>query len=199
MNLQSMSLHKAIHTQRAVRFFSNEPVPADVVEAILEAAVRAPSAGNSQPWHFIVIRDRETKRRFGEWYLRSWTQITSTMGDGASSESYRSGGDLARQMEDIPVLVLACVDHGKSTTGSSIYPAVQNLMLAARAFGLGTVLTTNHMLFEGEVKTFLGIPDHVDTAALIPVGYPGEGVHFGGSRRKPLEDVVSYDRWGDRE
>ena len=198
MDLHGMSLYKAIHTQRAVRYFSNEPVSADVVEAILEAAVRAPSAGNSQPWHFIVVRDRETKRRFGEWYLRSWMQITATMGDGASSESYRSGGDLARQMEDIPVLILACVDHGKSTMGSSIYPAVQNLMLAARAFGLGTVLTTNHMHFEQEVKTLLGIPEHVDTAALIPIGYPGNGVTFGGSRRKPLEDVVSYDRWGVR-
>lgn len=196
MNLRSMSLHEAIHTQRAARHFSNEPVHADVVEAILEAAIRAPSAGNRQPWHFIIIRDRETKRRFGEWYLDSWRQIVATMGDEASSESYRSGGDLARQMEDIPVLILACVDSGKSTMSSSIYPAVQNLMLAARALGLGTVLTTNHMRFEQEVKTFLGIPEDVDTAALIPVGYPAEGVRFGGSRRKPLNEVVSYDRWG---
>ncbi len=82
--------------------------------------------------------------------------------------------------------------------GSSIYPAVQNLMLAARALGLGTVLTTNHMRFEQEVKAFLGIPEGVDTAALIPIGYPAEGVRFGGSRRKPLSEVVSYDRWEEQ-
>ena len=196
MSLSDMSLFEAIHTQRSVRHFSTKPVDEGLVEATLEAAIRAPSAGNRQPWHFIVIRDRETKRRLGEWYLDSWKHMVAAMGDAASSDSYRSGGDLARQMEDIPVLILACVNQGASTMGSSIYPAVQNLMLAARALGLGTVLTTNHMRFEQEVKAFLGIPEDVDTAALIPVGYPAEGVRFGGSKRKPLTEVVSYHRWG---
>ena len=195
MNLSDMSLFDAIHTQRSVRHFSTKPVDEELVDAILEAAIRAPSAGNRQPWHFIVIRDREAKRRLGQWYLDSWRHMVAAIGD-AASESYRSGGDLARQMKDIPVLILACVNQGASTMGSSIYPAVQNLMLAARALGLGTVLTTNHMRFEQEVKAFLGIPEDVDTAALIPIGYPVEGVRFGGSRRKPLTEVVSYDRWG---
>ena len=196
MNLSDMSLFEAIHTQRSVRHFSTKPVDEELVDAILEAAIRAPSAGNRQPWHFIVIRDREAKRRLGQWYLDSWRHMVAAIGDAASSESYRSGGDLARQMKDIPVLILACVNQGASTMGSSIYPAVQNLMLAARALGLGTVLTTNHMRFEQEVKAFLGIPEDVDTAALIPIGYPVEGVRFGGSRRKPLTEVVFYDRWG---
>ena len=196
MNLSDMSLFEAIHTQRSVRHFSTQPVHEEIVEAILEAAIRAPSAGNRQPWHFIVIRDREAKRRLGQWYLDSWRHMVAAIGEASSSESYRSGGDLARQMEDIPVLILACVNQGASTMGSSIYPAVQNLMLAARGLGLGTVLTTNHMRFEQEVKAFLGIPEDVDTAALIPLGYPAEGVRFGGSRRKPLTEVVSYDRWG---
>ena len=195
MNLSDMSLFDAIHTQRSVRHFSTKPVDEELVDAILEAAIRAPSAGNRQPWHFIVIRDREAKRRLGQWYLDSWRHMVAAIGD-AASESYRSGGDLARQMKDIPVLILACVNQGASTMGSSIYPAVQNLMLAARALGLGTVLTTNHMRFEQEVKAFLGIPEDVDTAALIPIGYPVEGVRFGGSRRKPLTEVVFYDRWG---
>ena len=195
MNLSDMSLFDAIHTQRSVRHFSTKPVDEELVDAILEAAIRAPSAGNRQPWHFIVIRDREAKRRLGQWYLDSWRHMVAAIGD-AASESYRSGGDLARQMKDIPVLILACVNQGASTMGSSIYPAVQNLMLAARALGLGTVLTTNHMRFEQEVKAFLGIPEDVDTAALIPIGYPAEGVRFGGSRRKPLTEVVFYDRWG---
>ena len=89
----------------------------------------------------------------------------------------------------------AGVRPGPVTKGASIYPAVQNLMLAARALGLGTVLTTLHTQYEDEIKTFLHIPASVETAALIPVGYPAEDVRFGGARRRPLSEVVFHDRW----
>ena len=119
------------------------------------------------------------------------------------TQAYRHGAELAQQMETVPVLILACIDHGEASTGSgtitrgaSIYPAVQNLMLAARALGLGTVLTTLHTQYEREIKALLNIPDTVETAALIPIGYPAEGVRFGHARRLPLSDVVFHDRWG---
>ncbi len=106
-------------------------------------------------------------------------------------------------MADIPVVILVCVERGAGwdgptaiTEGASIYPAVQNLLLAARGLGLGTVLTTMHRRYEDEIKQFLGIPENVITTALIPVGYPGEGQRFGGSKRKPLDEVAYYDRWG---
>lgn len=198
-----MSLFEAIHSQRAIRHFSTEPVPDEAINTILEAAIRAPSGGNSQPWHFIVIRDAETKRRLGELYLDAWKAAVEPA--LRQQQAFRSGGDLGQRMASIPVVILVCANEGPRvsgqvsvTQGSSIYPAVQNLMLAARALGLGTVLTTLHTLHERDIKEFLGIPDHVETAALIPIGYPAEGERFGGSKRKALEKVVSYDRWGRR-
>jgi nitroreductase len=173
----------------------------EALETILSAAIRAPSGGNRQPWRFVVIRDADIKRQLGQWYLSAWQTATAEM--EALTQAYRHGAELAQQMETAPVLVLACIDHGEAGTGSgpitrgaSIYPAVQNLMLAARALGLGTVLTTLHTQYEREIKTFLNIPDPVETAALIPVGYPAEGVRFGPAKRMPLSEVVFHDRWG---
>jgi len=106
-------------------------------------------------------------------------------------------------MASVPVLILACIDHsntgpgpGPITSGASIYPAVQNLLLAARALGLGTILTTLHTQHESEIKALLHIPETVETAALIPVGHPAEGVRFGHTRRRPLSEVVFHDTWG---
>ena len=176
-------------------------MPDEAIDTLLRSAIRAPNGGNQQAWHFLVIRDREAKRRLGEWYLAAWSAAFTE--ERKSLQAYRSGADLGNGMADIPVVILACInrddpgrDAGVVTGGASIYPAVQNLMLAARALGLGTVLTTLHTQYEREVKDFFGIPDSVETAALIPVGYPAEGEHFGGGRRRPFDEVTSYDRWG---
>ena len=101
-------------------------------------------------------------------------------------------------MDDAPVLLLACIEHGGSTnltTGSSIYPAVQNILLAARGLGLGSVLTTFHKQYEDEVRTIFGIPHNVETAALLPIGYPADGAGYGPTRRKPLDEVTHWDGW----
>ena len=101
-------------------------------------------------------------------------------------------------MEDVPVLILACIQTAPGTTtwGSSIYPAVQNILLAARGLGLGSVLTTRQTRFEEEFKQLLNIPEDVVTAALLPIGFPAEGARYGPTRRRPLEDVAFDDRWG---
>ncbi|PON12603.1 nitroreductase [Candidatus Entotheonella serta] len=197
---ETISLFDAMHSQRAIRHFSAQPVSDEAVETILSAAIRAPSGGNRQPWRFIVIRDADVKLRLGQWYLSAWQAATANM--EVLSQAYRHGAELAQQMTTVPVLILACIDHGEAgsglgpvTRGASIYPAVQNLMLAARALGLGTVLTTLHTQYETEIKALLNIPASVETAALIPVGYPAEGVAFGRARRKPLSDVVFHDQW----
>ena len=203
--MNDMPLFKAIHSQRAIRLFTSEHVSDEDVNAVLEAAVRAPSPGNRQTWRFIVIRDAEKKRRLGEWYLQAWrATVGSDNPDPATlTQPYRLGYELGAHMSDIPVVILACIEHAEGwnggssiVDGASIYPAAQNLMLAARALGLGTVLTTMHRRFERQIKEFLGIPSRVETAALIPLGYPGEGQRFGGSIRKPLSEVVFYDGWG---
>ena len=200
MTNASMSLFEAIHSQRAIRHFSAHPVSDEAVETILDAAIHAPSGGNRQPWRFVVIRDAGIKRQLGAWYLAAWQAATAAM--APLPQPYRHGAELARQMASVPVLILACIDHGTAgagpgplTRGASIYPAVQNLMLAARALGLGTVLTTLHTQYEREIKVLLRIPEAVETAALIPVGYPAEGARFGHARRMPLTAVVFHDRW----
>ena len=203
MTWPTVSLFECIHSQRAIRRFSDAPVSDEALHLVLSAAIRAPSGGNMQPWYFVAVRDPALKRRLGEWYMEAWSEVVTGMGEGASSQPYRSGAVLAREMKKAPVLVLVCIDRpddgvkaDQLTRGASVYPAVQNLMLAARALGLGTVLTTLHTRYETEVKELLGIPEMVDTAALIPLGYPAEGERFGGARRRPREEVSFYDRWG---
>jgi nitroreductase len=147
------------------------------------------------------MRDAEIKRRLGQWYLAAWQAATANM--EALTQPYRHGAELAQQMANVPVLILACIDHGDTgpgpgpiTRGASIYPAVQNLLLAAHALGLGTVLTTLHTRYEREMKALLHIPETVETAALIPIGHPAEGVRLGHARRRPLSEVVFHDTWG---
>ena len=207
METGDISLFEAIHTQRAIRRFTGEPVSDEVIERILEAAVRAPSGRNTQPWRFVVIRDADTKRKIGEYYRLACEEagIGQEPIPGLSKKVNESVAHLANHMGEAPVLILACYEYltedtvGPSTllTGSSIYPAVQNLMLAARALGLGTALTTVHSIFESEIKALLGIPANVQTAALIPLGYPSAEERFGGSRRRPVAEVTHFDRWSD--
>jgi nitroreductase len=201
MPAEKMSLFDALHNQRATRHFSERPVSDEAMETILHAAIRAPSGGNRQPWRFVVIRDAAIKRQLGQWYLAAWQAATANM--DTLTQPYRHGAELAQQMATIPVLILACIDHGNTgtgpgpiTRGASIYPAIQNLLLAAHGLGLGTVLTTLHTQYEREIKALLDIPAPVETAALIPVGYPAAGMRLGRAQRRPLSEVVFHERWG---
>ncbi|PZC45681.1 MAG: Nitroreductase [Chloroflexi bacterium] len=197
-----ISLFDAMYAQRAIRRFKPDPVPQEAIERILEAAVRAPSGGNRQSWSFIVIRDPEIKAKFGEWYLDSWgSSYVPGLGKTTSTPIMSSAEYLAHHLAETPVLILGCVQRSKGrlpglSQWGTIFPAIQNLMLAALSLGLGTVLTTMHFFHEAEAKELLGIPEEVDTACLIPLGYPAEGEHFGGARRRPIADVTHYDRWG---
>jgi nitroreductase len=151
-----------------------------------------------------VVRDAEKKRKIGEWYVEAWEKSygparEAMLADPQQGRMFRSADHLARNLGDVPVLILACVRKAQfavgPTLGASIYPAVQNLMLAAREIGLGTTLTTLHKLHEVDVKKLLGIPDDVETMALIPVGKP-KG-KFGTPPRLPVEKVVYWEQWGE--
>jgi nitroreductase len=199
-----VDLFDAINTQRAVRRFKPDAVPPEAVSRVLAAATRAPSGGNSQPWSFVVLRDAGVRRQVGALYKDAWDaggvdRLTSDP-DPAKARVYKSAKYLAERMGEAPVLILACIESGgrgpSLTTGASIYPAVQNLMLAARALGLGTVITTIHRGREREIKDLLSIPEGVTTAALIPMGYPVKGAGFGPVRRRPVSEVAYLDRWG---
>jgi len=105
-----MSLFDAIHSQRAIRHFSEQPVSDEAVEAMLHAAICAPNGGDRQSWRFIVIRDAEIKRQLGQWSLAAWQAATAHR--EALTQPYRHGAELAQQMASVPVLILACIDHG---------------------------------------------------------------------------------------
>jgi len=197
---------EVIGTQRAMRRLKPDPVPEEYIRKILWAATRAPSGGNRQGWRWLVVTDAEKKRKIQGWYHELWSKaIASGYGAGSNLPSeekdsnervMRSATYLAEHMHEAPVLIFACslTGNGDITSGSSIYPAVQNLMLAARALGLGTALTTVHRGRQKEIRELLGIPDSVETAALIPVGWP-KG-RFGSGLRRPVEDVTYWEQWG---
>ena len=199
----------AIGTQRAMRRLKPDPVPEEYIKKIIWAATRAPNGGNRQPWRFLVVTDEAKRRRLGEIYKRAWdsyvvqgytTPDPKLPPDQAESNQkvLKSSQYLADHMGEAPVLIIPCAfgqtANAGIAAGASIYPAIQNLMLASRALGLGTTLTTLHRFFEDEVRELLGIPATVDTAALIPVGWP-KG-RFGEGLRQPVEAVTYWDQWG---
>jgi nitroreductase len=200
-----MDFFEVTSTQKAMRRLKTDDVPDELIWKILQTAVMAPSGGNRQPWNFVVVRDAEKKRKIGEWYLDAWDRSygparEAMLRDPQMAKTFHSADHLARNIASVPLLIFGTIRRDMPTSGpnlllgASIYPAVQNLMLAARAVGLGTALTTLHRLHEAEVKQLLGIPDDVETMAMIPVGWP-KG-KFGVPSRLPVEKVSYWDQWG---
>jgi nitroreductase len=198
-----MEFFEAAHTQRAMRRLKPDPVPDELIWKMLYTATRAPSGGNRQTWNFIVVKDPEKKRKIGEWYLEAWNKTygparEAMRQDPQMARTFNSADHLANHIAEAPVLIFATIRREQfnvgSLLGASVYPAVQNLMLAARALGLGTTLTTLHKLHENDVKDLLGIPDDAETMAMIPVGWPAG--KFGKASRLPVDKVTYWDAWG---
>ncbi len=202
---EAHSLHDALYAQRAIRRFDPRPVPDEVLERIVEAAVRAPSGSNSQGWGFLLVRESELKAQLAAWYQDVWENIYTKVPGRAQGAVGRSAEYLAYHLADAPVLVLPFLRRSGSGTGpspmsrgASIYPAVQNLMLAALDEGVGSVITTFLQHHEARVKELLGVPAEWEMACCVPLGYPGEGEHFGGARRRPASEVMHFERWGNQ-
>lgn len=199
--MTDIQLFDTLNAQRAIRFLKSDPIPDDVLEQILASALRAPSGGNSQPWAFVVVRDTSLKQQLAVWYKDFWDNVYSKRADRKDSPVSRSAEHLVHHLAEAPVIVIPCIKGSKGserdrmTTGASIYPAVQNLMLAAVGLGVGSVITTFLQNHEEKVKELLGIPDDYQTACAVPLGYPSGEETFGGSKRRPLTEVVHWDRW----
>jgi len=222
--MAEIGLFEAIYSARSLRRFKPDPVPDDVITKVLDAAIRAPSGSNQQSWEFIVIKDAAQRKRIGDVYRKGGEILMALYANRVkpahmSEEAYRrlraSATYLLDHMGDAPVLLIACLKQTASAeapptlppevaaamkrqariSGSSIYPAVQNIILACRGLGLGTVLTTIHTYFEDEVKAILGLPPEVQTYALMPIGYP-QG-KFGPIKRRPLSEVAYLDKYGN--
>lgn len=206
----TVGLLEGIATTRAIRRYRDEPVPDDALAAMLFAATRAPSGSNRQPFRFLVLRDgpqaRAAKRLIGESAQRIWgrKREADRYDEGSGQEPDSSKARLARTVqhyvehfEDAPVLVLPCLVRYRAPTpteGASIYPACQNLLLAARALGYGGVLTGFHVFVEAELRELLGIPEEAFVAATVTIGRP-VGRH-GPVRRRPLAELVFEESWG---
>ena len=188
MSNETNDIWEIVRTQRAVRRFRPDPIPDDVLRRILRAATRAPSATNVQPWAWLVLKDRDVKARVWEWYVKAQQEVYGPTASGMERTPFA----------EVPAIVVACHRSGGArmgyTSAASIYPAVQNLMLTARALGIGSVLTTLHRRYQDEIRAILGVPDDVETAALIPLGYPEDG-RFGANKRRPVEELTYVDRW----
>ena len=197
-----MSLLSGINTLRSVRQFKPDPVHEQVLTKILEAATKAASGSNTQPWEFIVVQDKKVKAELTQPMLETWMRRIA--GGGMSPrmrEVYDDATEMLRNTEKVPVIIYCCFDRERASKSeevqyASILPAVQNLMLAAHALGLGTCLTVHGSTStrgEPEVKKILGIPDHVKIACLIYLGYPAR--KHGPPHRKPVEKYIHYNAW----
>lgn len=224
--MTEIGLFEAIHTARSLRRFKPDPVPDTLITQVLDAAIRAPSGGNSQHWVFIVVRDNVARQQLGAIYRKAAEEVGAIyaarprpphLTDAQYRNFLGSSAYLWEHMGDAPVILVPCLRRRETPPpdalparvaarwsvhqayqdkirGSSIYPAVQNIILACRGLGLGTVLTTIAALYEDEVKEVLGLPPEIETFALMPMGFPVN--RHGPVTRRPVHDVAYADRWG---
>ena len=205
-----MNFRDVIETTGTCRFYRPDPIPDDVLARVLDGARYAPTGGNRQGVRFLVVRDAARRRQLKDWYLPLWDQYAgrATARPGAPKPKMLENADhFARHLDEIPALVIVCAQLGDLLAtdrhldrlsivgGASVYPSVQNLLLSARAEGLGTALTTLLCALEPQVKAHFGIPDGVATAALVAMGYPAKGFPKKLARR-PLSEIAFADSWG---
>jgi nitroreductase len=204
-------LFEAIYTTRAMRRLKPDPVPREIIMKVIEAATMSPSNSNRQPWIFVVVTDQDKKQVVARRYKEAWESFYLTRAkrhvmentpDTPEGKSLRSATYLANHIGEAPVLIFACVKRytdqrreGQPMYGS-IYPAVQNLCLAARAYGLGTSITALHHTHGAEINQMIGVPATYMNEVLIPMGYP-KG-RWDRPARKPAADVTFFNNWGVR-
>lgn len=185
--------------QRACRQFDDRPVGDDLIELCLRAATHAPSAENLQPWVFVVVRDDGLRRGIAELTRRAWRQGGRQHSEGRLPDSLLAEVDRGAEggIGTAPVIVVVCGDIAiglESTLPASVYPATQNLLLAASALGLGSAMTTLATLYSDELRGLLDLRDSVRPMAVIPIGWPSRPA--GPPRRLPLEQRAHRDRYG---
>lgn len=198
-----INLFEAMYTQRAIRSFKPDPIDRSMVERMVEAATKAPSGANRQPWAFLAIDDRETLdelaafARIGFERMYERALASSRPGDPPPFPRLKP---MIESFERIPLLIIVCAvgtpeQPASAAMAGSVFPAVQNLLLAARGLGLGAALTTGWAAPSlAEIKTLLGLPDHAEPMAFIPVGLP-DRERYGPTTRRPVGEVLHWGRW----
>lgn len=215
--MEEIGLYQAMQTLRAVRRLRPDPIPDEVLHRVMEAASWAPTGGNVQPWRAIVVRDSGRKQQLGKHYLEGWNAYAkghrAQLADAPEelqakqARMLAAGDHLAAHFGESPAIAVFCfnpklmaitdakLDRISVVGGASIYTAVENLLLACRAEGLGCTLTTLLCGYEDEVRAILEIPEPWGTACAVPIGYPvGKG--HGKISRRPVEKLAFLDAWG---
>jgi nitroreductase len=205
-----MDFHAVIESTVTCRFYRPDPIPDDVLVRVLDGARYAPTGGNRQGVRFVVVRDPAKRQQLRDWYLPLWEQYVARAtgrSDAPRPRLLEHADHFARQLHEIPALVVVCaqladllatdrhLDRLSIVGGASVYPSVQNLLLSARAEGLGTALTTLLCAVEPQVKALLAIPDGVATAAMVALGYPARPFPRRLARR-PLAETCFADLYG---
>jgi nitroreductase len=204
---ETTDIFEIMHTMRAMRRLKPDPVPDELIRKILLAGQAAANGGNTQRWRFLVLKNHPGKKVVQGYYKKLFDEV---VGPRYRNSAPPPGSDQPKQLRQMaanqyltdhyheaPVWIVACLEDGENpgrTAGSSIYPAVQNMLLATRALGLGTTLTTRHTGYGKEVDAIFGLPSGVHSYAILPIGWPMG--RFGPLGRGPLKDVVYQDRWG---
>ena len=197
-------LIEIIRSTRAMRRLKPDPVPPELINQILRAGTAAPPASNMCGWRLLVIRDQAIKDAVADRYRRRWYNEGGPAFRNAApsrarySQMLDACDYLADHLQEAPVWIVPCV-LGRTRTweaGSCIYPAMQNMLLAARALGLGATLTTLFQYEEEDGEVMLGLPENARSYAILPIGYPLG--NFGPVAPVALEDVVFADRWGEK-
>jgi len=204
-----MPLGEAMETQRAIRRLKPDPVDDEVVLRLIDLAIRAPTGSNAQSWEFLVVRDPKIKKGLARLNRQAWQLGRRiawwTTGDDPKSRKILNAVQWqVDHFEEVPVIVIACLKGfyipflhiSTSSYFGSIFPSVQNLLLAARAVNLGAALTTLPLWNLIAVRRILGLPWNVTPCAVIPLGWPLG--HYGPTTRKAVHEVVSFDRFGNR-
>jgi nitroreductase len=203
MSETAFDLFEIMRSTRSMRRLKPDPVPDSLLRQVLEAGTCAANGGNMQSWRFLVIRDPAIKQAAAAYYRQAWHEVVGPR--------YRSGGPapgttperfarmlaaaehLADHFHEAPIWIVPCLS-GPRGSGASIFPAVQNMLLACRALGLGTTLTTLYLIHEKATEAAMGLPEDVHSYAILPIGFPTG--RFGPVRRAPLRSVVFEDKWG---
>jgi nitroreductase len=218
MVLHNLTPDDVLATTRSVRkrLDFSRPVPKELIRECLELAVQAPTGGNRQQWHFVVVTNLAKRQAIGDIYRRGWSlyrasqqPVLEKLADRypervqVQNRILESADYLAERMHEAPVLLIPCISgrmEGLSSVEQagawgSILPAAWSFMLAARARGLGTSWTSVHLMFESEAAQVLGIPyARVTQAALIPVAYT-DTPNFSPAKREPIDSVTHWDAW----
>lgn len=206
-----MPLDEAMATQRAMRRLKPDPVDDALVLRLIELALKAPTGSNAQNWEFVVVKDPQVKAKLARMNRQAWSlyggigrRMAERSGDESMKKIIRAVQWQADHFEEIPVVVVACLKGfvpgwppvAAASTYGSIFPSVQNLLLAARAAGLGAALITLPLWSKWKAQRVLGLPWSVSPCAVIPLGWP-KG-KYGPTTRRPVGEIVSLDRYGNR-